>query len=310
VSVRKRGRKRWEVRWWEGDRHRSAQFPTRDEAKEFDEDRRRRRRMGAFAPTDPSEEPLLDHAREWFDRERDGWAKSTRLNRAHLLDKWIIPYLGGERLKDIGQPRVRAWRSAIERDGAPTVTANRALGTLSAMVGAAVRDGKLPYNPCSGVERRREVVARPRVLAPLEAERIRVEMPSVRDAVLVSLMGYAGLRPAEAFALRWQDVGNLLVVDRSFTYGELRPTKTGSRRVVDIVDPLREDLDLWRGKHSPREGLVAPTRQGTPIDLRTRRRRIWRPACDRAGVQASRTTCGTATARCSPTRAAARRTSR
>jgi hypothetical protein len=211
VSVRKRGPRRWEVRWRDGDRHRSAQFSTRDEAKEFDEERRRRRRMGAFAPTDPSDQPLVEHAREWFDRERDGWAKSTRLNRAHLLDRWIIPYLGGERLKDVGQPRVRAWRAAIERDGAPTVSANRALGTLSAMLGAAVRDRKLPFNPCSGVDKRREVVSRPRVLTPLEVERIRAEMPSLRDATLVSLMAYAGLRPAEAFALRWGDVGNPLV---------------------------------------------------------------------------------------------------
>jgi hypothetical protein len=195
VSVRKRGPRRWEVRWRDGDRHRSAQFSTRDEAKEFDEERRRRRRMGAFAPTDPSDQPLVEHAREWFDRERDGWAKSTRLNRAHLLDRWIIPYLGGERLKDVGQPRVRAWRAAIERDGAPTVSANRALGTLSAMLGAAVRDRKLPFNPCSGVDKRREVVSRPRVLTPLEVERIRAEMPSLRDATLVSLMAYAGLRP-------------------------------------------------------------------------------------------------------------------
>jgi integrase len=283
VSVRKRGPRRWEVRWRDGDRHRSAQFSTRDEAKEFDEERRRRRRMGAFAPTDPSDQPLVEHAREWFDRERDGWAKSTRLNRAHLLDRWIIPYLGGERLKDVGQPRVRAWRAAIERDGAPTVSANRALGTLSAMLGAAVRDRKLPFNPCSGVDKRREVVSRPRVLTPLEVERIRAEMPSFRDATLVSLMAYAGLRPAEAFALRWGDVGNLLVVDRSFMYGELRPTKTGSRRVVDVVEPLREDLERLRvGAIRSPAALVAPTRQGTPLDLRTWRRRIWRPAVARA----------------------------
>jgi integrase len=203
-------------------------------------------------------------------------------DRAHLLDRWVIPYLGGERLKDVGQPRVRAWRAVVERDGAPTVTANRALGTLSSMLGAAVRDGKLPYNPCSGVEKRRETVARPRVLTPVEVERIRAAMPSLRDAVLVSLMAYAGLRPAEAFALRWGDVGNLLVVDRSFTYGELRPTKTGSRRVVDIVEPLREDLERLREKVGAADLLVAPTRQGTPIDLRTWRRRIWRPAVERA----------------------------
>jgi integrase len=284
------GAGQWEVRWREGARHRSATVATREEALALDEARRSRRRMGAFAPNDPSDELLIEHVRVWYDCEQDGWAKSTRLNRAHLLDKWIVPYLGEQRLKDLGQPQIRAWRSAIERAGAKTVTANRALGTLSACLGSAVKDGKLPYNPCSGVEKRREVVARPRVLTPFEVEQIRAAMPSQRDAVLVSLMAYAGLRPAEAFALEWRDVGNLLVVDRSFTYGEFRPTKTGSRRTVDIVQPLRDDIDALRATARTTNGvgsLVAPNRSGGPLDLRTWRRRIWNPACGRAGVSAA-----------------------
>jgi integrase len=291
MSVRKRtrsGKTRWEVRYRQGESHRSQTFDTRDEALDFDGEQRKRRRMGAFAPTDPSAELLVDYSRRWFDRECDGWARSTRLNRGHLLDRWIVPYLGNERLKDLGQSRVRDWRAAIEKDGATTVTANRALGALSACLGHAVRDGKLPHNPCSGVEKRRETVARPRVLTPIDVERIRAAMPSQRDAVLVSLMAYAGLRPAEAFALEWGDVGNLLVVDRSFTYGELRPTKTGSRRTIDIIEPLREDLEAF--PFSPASGLgrlVAPNRRGTPLDLRTWRRRIWKPAVKRAGVDAS-----------------------
>jgi len=290
MSVRKRirgGRTRWEVRYRQGASHRSQTFDTREEALDFDGEQRKRRRLGAFAPSDPSAELLVDYSRRWFDRECDGWARSTRLNRGHLLDRWIVPYIGNDRLMDLGQPRVREWRAAIEKDGAKTVTANRALGTLSACLGHAVRDGKLPLNPCAGVEKRREIVARPRVLSPVEVEKIRRRMPSERDAVLVSLMALAGLRPAEPFALTWGDVGNLLVVDRSFTYGEMRPTKTGSRRTIDIVEPLREDLEALRVSGAADGDLVAPNRQGRPLDLRTWRRRIWKPAAERARVGAS-----------------------
>jgi integrase len=215
-------------------------------------------------------------------------------------------------LRELGQPTVRDWRAAIEKAGAPTVTANRALSALSACLGSAVRDGKLPYNPCAGVEKRRERVVRPRAALPEEVERIRAEMPSLRDATLVSLFAYAGLRPAEALALEWGDVGNLLVVDKSFTYGEMRPTKTATRRTVDIVQPLRDDLDELRKVSPNGHGLVAPNRAGGPLDLRTWRRRIWKPACVRACVRASlsrRTTCDMGTARSSPMRGAARRTS-
>src|SRR3954447_1385736 len=44
-------------------------------------------------------------------------------------------------------------------------------------------------------------------------QKLRARMPSLRDAVLVSLMAYAGLRPGEAFALTFGSVGNLLVID-------------------------------------------------------------------------------------------------
>jgi integrase len=286
MSVRKRGPKRWEVRWREGTRHRSAQFDDRDEALDHDAEMRKRRRLGAFAPAEPSGQLFVEWARGWFDRESSGWAKSTRLSRAHHLDKWIVPYLGDHRLMDLGQPVIRSWRSTIERGGAPLVTANRALGTLSACLGSAVKDNLLPLNPCSGVERRREVVARPRVLTPLEVEQLRAAMLSERDAVLVSLMALAGLRPGEAFALTWASVGNLLVIDRSFSYGELRSTKTGSRRTVDIVAPLRDDLEHWKAVRGSDGSLVAPNREGKPIDLRTWRRRIWKPACKRAGIDA------------------------
>lgn len=99
MSVRKRirgGRARWEVRFRQGTSHRSQTFDTREEALDFDGDMRKRRRMGAFAPNDPSAELLVDYSRRWFDRECDGWAKSTRLNRGHLLDRWIVPYLGDD----------------------------------------------------------------------------------------------------------------------------------------------------------------------------------------------------------------------
>ena len=40
--------------------------------------------------------------------------------------------------------------------------------------------------------------------------------PDPRTAILVSLMAYAGLRPGEALALQWGDVGeNTLLVERS-----------------------------------------------------------------------------------------------
>jgi integrase len=73
-----------------------------------------------------------------------------------------------------------------------------------------------------------------------------------RDALLVSILAYAGLRPSEALGLRWGDVlDQTLVVNAS---------KTGRRRNVRLLRPLAGDLAAWRlasGSPSPRT-LVFP----------------------------------------------------
>jgi hypothetical protein len=58
--------------------------------------------------------------------------------------------------------------------------------------------------------------------------------------------------PRGALALRWADVGHVLVIDRAFTHGDERPTKTYSRRTVEVVAALRDGLEAgrrWRSRH-------------------------------------------------------------
>jgi integrase len=88
----------------------------------------------------------------------------------------------------------------------------------------------LPSNPCSGIKRLPVTVARPRALTPQQIEQGIAGMAQ-RDQVLVELLCYAGLRPGEALALTWDSVRDgLLIVDRSYSYGELKDTKTHRRR--------------------------------------------------------------------------------
>lgn len=118
--------------------------------------------------------------------------------------------------------------------------------------------------------------------APDEIERLRAAMPAQRDRTLLGLLAYAGLRPEEALALRWVDVGRLLIIDRAFNHGEEKGTKTNQRRTVEIIKPLAADLEALRAA-SGGEGLVAPSEAatftsatgatGSGPGLRTRRRR-------------------------------------
>jgi integrase len=291
MSLRKRqvkGRTRWDVRWREGDRQRSRGFDRKEDAQAFEADVRRRAQLGAHAPAEPSKETVQEWVRRWWTRDGARWAESTRMQRAHLLDKWIIPFIGGVRLRDLGQARVREWQTEAAGHGCSAHQQNQALRVLSAVLGAAVRDGLLPANPCIGVRKAPHRSARPRALTPLEVERIRAAMPTGRDAVMVSLIAYGGLRPEELVALRWGDItGPVIVVDRAYTCGELKGTKSGARRSVEIVAPLAVDLDAYRPHVTDDEALVAPSQVGGFLHWGNWRNRVWNPACEAAGVKAA-----------------------
>ena len=159
---------------------------------------------------------------------------------------------------------------------------------LSANLGAAVEDGLLPSNPCLQVKRYPTARPRPRALDPLQVESIRARMDKPRDRVLWALIAYAGLRTEEALALRWEDVrGHTLVIDRAFTHGEEKGTKTYQRRTVEILAPLREDLEAWRAVQGPTAGLVCPSRAGGFLNLSNWRARVFKPAAAAAVLEAN-----------------------
>jgi len=60
----------------------------------------------------------------------------------------------------------------------------------------------------------------------------------------------------------------------------------GLERTVYAVPPLTDDLGAYRWSEE-RSGLILPNRHGGYLDLRTWRRRIWKPAAERAGVDAT-----------------------
>jgi integrase len=271
VRAVRNGRTRWEVRWRDGGRHRSRTFDLKRDAEAFERAMARRRQLGAHAPAEPGRELLSEWLKRWWETRSGAWAHSTRLQRAGVLDRWIVPYVGGVRLRDLGPARVRQFFAEIQAAGCPPTTAHHALGVLSAALGwqGAVGEGLLPANPCTGVRRLPLAPARPRALTPLEVERLRAAMPTPRDAVMVGLLAYAGLRPGEVLALIWESVGRTLVVDRSVSEGHLKGTKTNRRRSVEIVAPLAEDLEALRPARLSRGELVAPGAQGQPLELRT-----------------------------------------
>lgn len=276
ASLRKepeRPRKPWRVDWTERRRRRTRRFATKGEAQVFIGDLARGTSASRLERL-----TLEDWLERWLRTYGPAWEPRTRHDRGDYIDRLIAPHLGAMRLLEVGRADVREWRAGLIRAGKTPYVADRAVTVLSAALGAAVDDDLIPANPCRGLKRLPRPVDRRRPASLAETEAIRAAMPTEGDRVVVSLMAYAGLRPSEVRALRWDDVRERTLVVRAAMRdgGGEKATKTGSVRSVPIIVSLRDDLaDLDRSGGGPVVGIP---------DWRNWTSRVWRPARVRAGT--------------------------
>ena len=108
----------------------------------------------------------------------------------------------------------------------------------------------------------------------------------LRDAVFVGAIAYAGLRPAEAIALRWSDVG-----PDSITVEPLpRALASGTpARSVPLWGPLAVDLEEWRAQSAGggRRRVFSPAGKPWSLDLQEWRSQTWPELSREAGLDAS-----------------------
>ncbi len=313
MSVRKRG-KQFEVRWTEGGRKLSRSFLRAEDARAFDIDIKRRKQLGALAPgVIQSRKTLAEFVEEeWWPRYAiPSLAPDTRRRYLEVWSTHLLPRLGDYELREITPIAVEDFREQMSRAKGGAPTQRKALILLQGILRRAVVRGLIPVNPAQLVDKPKQRPTQlPQPLPPVTVERIRANMllpqtrivPAAgpgkrprrayqasvrsprdrqRDALIVSMLAYAGLRPIE---------------DRGCTWGDLRDrtlhvfaTKTGRARDVDLIAPLAQDLAEWRmvcGRPPDNELIIPRTSDGpwTREDWANWRRRIGRPAAVAAGV--------------------------
>lgn len=268
IHEKQRKRKPWRVDYTERGNRRTQRFASRTAAQAFIGEVVSGRRQA-----DAARITLEKWLQRWVVEHGMEWEPRTRRDRARYADKWIVPGLGKMKLRDIGRGEIRDWRLEMtKRKGATPYVANAAVRILSAALGDAVEDGLILANPCQGMKRLNTPGAQRREPATLaEVEGIRALLANPRDRLYVSLMAYAGLRPGEARALRWSDVGtdSILVKASLAERGREKGTKTDTARAVPIIPALAEDLAaVERVDHA----VVGR------IDHDNWSARVWRPA--------------------------------
>jgi integrase len=274
MSVEKRtngdGSRSWRVRWREGDRNRSRTFRTRRDAELFESDLVRRRRLGTLAALD-SGTITLDRfvADTWAPQRAADLKPATREFYAGLYRAHIAPTFATVPLREITPQRVAAWQAERVKAGAGRKAVTRALRLLGGILGYAVELEHVQVNAARAVRPVR--VATPktrRALSTREVEALRGALDEPW-AMLASILAYTGMRPGEALALRWGDIGeDTIRVERAVSLcdGTVQGTKTETARTVRLLAPVAADLAAWRLRcgRPTKTALVLPHPSGSP----------------------------------------------
>jgi integrase len=185
---------------------------------------------------------------EWLETWHGGKRKlresTARVYRGHL-DNFLIPQLGHIQLDRLTAAhisamfeRIAVWNGEIAAARAEgrepalggdvrarpvvtgTATQHRIYATLRNALAAAVRQRRIPWNPCAGVELAAETREPARVWSPEQVAAFlrHAERTGDRLTLLYRLVLLRGLRRGEACGLRWADL--------DLSHGEMRISRT------------------------------------------------------------------------------------
>lgn len=316
----------YKVRWREHGRNRARTFGLKRDAEAFDREIERRRVLGPLAVQQLTGRagPTLNQwiETQWGPQHAANLEQATRDRYANVYKVHIEPWLGGAPIGELSVSVVRGWQAERVKAGVKPGTIHKARTLLSSVLRHAAESEAIQANPVALVRAPKSghhdaiqplspaVIERIRwhLLHPATREvsasiagqrgRRRYELPALgtpqtwrRDALIVSLLAYGGLRPGEVRALRLGDVREhtLLVQRAANPDGSVKATKNDRNRSVKLLAALEQEIREYRlavGR-PPDKTLLLVDDHGQPWDKsawQVWRKDRWRPACEAAGL--------------------------
>src|SRR5207245_4394088 len=89
--------------------------------------------------------------REWMPRMLPTLKASTQSSYRTNLNRYVLPWLGETRLKDLRKGEIQAWLSALSESGLSRQTVKNIWSALSSVLRTAVDWGYIQENPAHGV---------------------------------------------------------------------------------------------------------------------------------------------------------------
>jgi integrase len=280
----------WSVRYTdaEGKRRTEGPFPKFKDACAFKAKVTQELEDGTHRRIEPT--TFKEYAEAWPDRYR---GRTTTAIRPATRERYrqqvavAVDFLAGRSgrrpLAAITPQDIERYIDHLYLMGHKPKTISRYVTALKAMFSQAVREGRIPTNPATGVpllptdpamipDADDEAEAGVKALSPDEIVALIAALPG-HHRLQVSLIARTGLRISEVLGLRWQDLDReegVIRVRQAVVGGKVGKPKTKrSRRSIPVGDDLMRDLLARRlaAKHSADDDLVFGTRSGKPVDV-------------------------------------------
>src|SRR5216684_8912954 len=223
--------------------------------------------------------------REWMPRMLPTLKVSTQSSYRTNLNRYVLPWLGGTRLRDLRKGDIQAWLSALSESGLSRQTVKNIWSALSSVLRSAVDWGYIEVNPAHGI---RLPARQPKPFvflpAPEQVAQILKQLPEPSFTLMLLLVG-TGLRVGEAIGLQREDIDlnrNNLTVRRDVWHGKVKsPKYAASERVIPLGPILATHLQeqLTAGRNWLFEGS-----SGKPLDPRNLAKRQLHPVLDRLEI--------------------------
>ena len=272
MSIQRLKSGKYQVRYRDGLRNRARAFDLKRDAQAFEGRVKHEKQTRGVIRIDRGVISLAEFAPKWWESQaKPNLVQSTCSQYKSLYNRHILNQLGHYELRQIRPIVLVEWKSQLQED-VPPHTLSKTYGVLKNILSYAVLAEEIETNPLREVPRPsapKKIACDP--LSPSQVEAVR-RLLRPRDATLVSVLAYLGLRPGEALRMSWEDIGDNSV--RVFA------SKTQKERAVPLPAVIRADLLAWQLQSGRREGLVFGT-----IDWKNWRNRIWNPAFDKAGLE-------------------------
>ncbi|MBD0740553.1 tyrosine-type recombinase/integrase [Streptomyces sp. CBMA29] len=293
ANIQKRPNGKWRARYRDpnGKEH-SRHFDRKVDAQRWLDEVTASVLTGQYVDPKSAKRPFKEYAEQWRSSQphRPSTARAVEQHlRCHAYPAWDGRTLGGIKPGDI-----QSWITGLTTThGLAASTARTVFNTVNAVFTAAVRDRMISNNPCTGAKL--PTVPRKRIV-PLTVPQVRNLAGQIAPPYkgLVLLTAATGLRPGEVFGLqrRHLDLSQAaLTVDQQVQQTKhgvfVGPPKTDrSYRVVPLpkmaADAMKAHLKVFPAP-GPQDWLfTAP--QGGAVAYNEFMKRVWRPACRKAGI--------------------------